>query len=324
MSYKLNVKSNWLLFIIPLLPLLIFGVPEIYNSIEIHYRRIDVLEERTAELEALKELKNPDRITESKIKSLTPQLKWEQRSLHGSTKVFLQTAGLFIVLAGMFLIMAWESSKMKNLKLKNTGWSGSHNFSDPTQDTIAQQIDWSPANSGGSNFVSHEIKQVSSSILKVKKTSTLNLFGGVFFLAGLNYVVLAYYFAYIDGILEEQSTLKNMQLFFREGGVFLLLGVVFLVMFASTATFNKQLNRFKKGKFTISFSEIYAIQLITEFVQSSGGSSGSYLSHELNLVLTNGNRINIMDHGVKAHIEEDAILLGKFLNIPVWNKISIL
>lgn len=322
MSYKLNIKFSWLIFIIPLLPILIFGVPEIYSKIENHYERINVLKERTQELEALKKIKDPERGISIKIKSLATQLKWERRSLNGSAKIFLQTAGLLVVLAGMFLIMGWESSKMKNLKLKNNDWSPAQDFSDPANDTIAQQIDWSPANSGGSNFVSHKIKQVSSTLLKVKKTSTLNLFGGVFFLAGLNYVLLAYYFAYVGGVLEEQSILKNVQLFFREGGVFLLLGLVFLVIFAGTASFDKQLNRFSKGKFTISFSEIYAIQLITEFVESNGGSSGSYFSHELNLVLKNGDRINIMDHGVKAHIEEDAVVLGKFLKVPVWNKIA--
>jgi hypothetical protein len=62
-------------------------------------------------------------------------------------------------------------------------------------------------------------------------------------------------------------------------------------------------------------SDIYAIQLIREYVK---GDKSSYYSYELNLVLEDGKRLNVIDHGNKNEIMEDARKLGEFLSVPVW------
>lgn len=63
------------------------------------------------------------------------------------------------------------------------------------------------------------------------------------------------------------------------------------------------------------FSNIYAIQIIREYVKSD---KSSYYSYELNLVLDDGRRLNVIDHGKKNEILEDARELGEFLDVPVW------
>lgn len=64
------------------------------------------------------------------------------------------------------------------------------------------------------------------------------------------------------------------------------------------------------------FEEIHAFQLLTE---RHTGNEGGYYSFELNLVLINGKRINVIDHGNKESIREDAIVLSAFMDKPVWD-----
>ena len=71
----------------------------------------------------------------------------------------------------------------------------------------------------------------------------------------------------------------------------------------------------------IDLADVYAIQLIKEYVTTYGTEhSRSYYSYELNLVLKDGERMNVVDHGDLQRIRADAIRLGGFLgSLPVWD-----
>jgi hypothetical protein len=67
---------------------------------------------------------------------------------------------------------------------------------------------------------------------------------------------------------------------------------------------------------------IHAIQLIRESVEggeSPGNRPPGYLSYEINLVLRDGCRINVVDHANIYRIQQDARQLGEFLDVPVWD-----
>ena len=63
-------------------------------------------------------------------------------------------------------------------------------------------------------------------------------------------------------------------------------------------------------------SSIHALQLLSEFIS---GSKNSYYSYELNLVLHDGSRINVVDHGNLERLRSDASTLSQFLGKPVWD-----
>ena len=75
----------------------------------------------------------------------------------------------------------------------------------------------------------------------------------------------------------------------------------------------KQLMQLKKSA---RISEIAALQIIPERI--SGSKGGSYTSWEINLVSHDAQRLNVMDHGNRQSIVEDAQKLGEFLDVPVW------
>ena len=65
--------------------------------------------------------------------------------------------------------------------------------------------------------------------------------------------------------------------------------------------------------------DVYALQLVSERVKNSGSTGKSYTSFELNLVLGDGSRINVMDHGSLDGIRSDAETLSETLGLPVWD-----
>ncbi|NOX46536.1 MAG: hypothetical protein GXO89_06110, partial [Chlorobi bacterium] len=68
----------------------------------------------------------------------------------------------------------------------------------------------------------------------------------------------------------------------------------------------------------IKLEDIHAIQLISEYIS---GKKSSYYSYELNLVLKDARRSNVIDHGNDSAIRSNANILSRFLDVPVWDAI---
>jgi hypothetical protein len=113
------------------------------------------------------------------------------------------------------------------------------------------------------------------------------------------------------------------------GGIFFTVGIIMLYQFAKPAVFDTMYGYYWKGRnkvdfgignskpeLFISLSQIHALQLIAEHVRSN---KSSYYSYELNLVLRDGSRKNVVDHGNITRLREDADKLSKFLGKPVWD-----
>jgi hypothetical protein len=65
--------------------------------------------------------------------------------------------------------------------------------------------------------------------------------------------------------------------------------------------------------------EIHALQLVSEYFR--GGKGSSYI-YELNLVLEDGKRIIVVEHGDEEKLREDTNALSEFLGKPVWDAIK--
>ena len=68
--------------------------------------------------------------------------------------------------------------------------------------------------------------------------------------------------------------------------------------------------------------DVYSIQLLRELVFNASGDGRSFYSFEMNLVLNDASRKNVLDHGIKSVVREDARLLGRYLDVPVWDAID--
>ena len=71
---------------------------------------------------------------------------------------------------------------------------------------------------------------------------------------------------------------------------------------------------------SVPFSEIHSIQLLDEEVRRT--SEPMFWSYELNLVLRNGQRIHLIDHGNQREIRWDAGDLSRMIDVPIWDFIG--
>src|SRR5689334_7608503 len=81
--------------------------------------------------------------------------------------------------------------------------------------------------------------------------------------------------------------------------------------------FDGSANQCRLGGRVMPYSEIHAIQIVPELV--SGDESADWLSYELNLVLHDGTRLNVVDHSKADVIRSEAQLLADHLRCKVWD-----
>lgn len=213
-------------------------------------------------------------------------------------------------------------------KLKSMADASPEPF-DPTtlNDPVALETDWSPLKSGGANFCTRKLVRVSPHRYEFKATPGAKLFGLLFLLIGLIAIGITVFL-----LIDQKITLFPVVLISGGiGSVFTLAGGFMYSMFTKPVVFDKQHSCFWKGnipadellyatanELLMPFKEIYAIQLISEYISSE---KNSYYSYEINLVSREGIRTNVVDHGKLETIRADATTLSDFLEIPVWDGI---
>ena len=171
---------------------------------------------------------------------------------------------------------------------------------------IAFKTSWEPLVGGGTNFCTHRVQKNASldgDIFVFKVTIQAYLFAIMFVAFGAIFAAVG--FADSAGLM---------------GIGFLAFGCWYLwSLRQKESRFDRYSNKLTQGKKSFDLKHAEAIQLIREYVR---GNKSSYYSYELNLICSDGNRINIVDHGALRKLREDAALLAEYLSIPVWDAID--
>ena len=196
-------------------------------------------------------------------------------------------------------------------------------------DPVAERTGWGPAKSGGASIRTHKFGIADSRRIEFMATWGLKLFCGVFSLLGLG-VITAFVVGLATGSASDQGVGGPVALFpVAMGLLFAGIGVGLYYFMAGPIVFDKRSGWFWKGRKSPAgvirteeinkacrLEEIHALQVLQELVSSS---KNSYYSYELNLVLNDGSRINVVDHGSQKALREDAERLSRFLGVPVWD-----
>jgi len=198
---------------------------------------------------------------------------------------------------------------------------------DPSKfdDPIAMKTEWIPLRSGGSNFRTHRLVEKGYHRFEFKSTIFALVFYLIFFLVGSGLLGFALYSEFLNSFQLEESSLILSAI----GIVFFLVGLGLIISGTKPIVFDKMSGYFWKGRTSpnqnIEYSkpelfthlnEIHALQIIQERVSSD---KSSYYSYELNLVLRDGQRKNVIDHGNLDRLQEDAQKISEFLNKPLWD-----
>lgn len=171
---------------------------------------------------------------------------------------------------------------------------------------VRQRTDFSPLVRGGSAFCIHTIDRSQSGRIRIVPTGFGRVMGLLFF-----FIAAA---ACLPAILARDAMLLVIPL------IFSLFGVVFAVwIFRKRALFDLTHGHFVRGKTSIPFARIVALQVVKEICRTK---NSSFASWELNLVLDDASRINVFDHGDRKRFDADLAILAEALGKPVWEKKS--
>ncbi|OZV68659.1 cytochrome b family protein [Winogradskyella aurantia] len=190
---------------------------------------------------------------------------------------------------------------------------------------LKSRVDVKPLKGGGTNFKTHVLIKSSDSKLMYKPSYGIAIFCFIFLAIGLGLLFLMFR----GLIIQDSSADIPVLLLLIVGGVFTMAGLLMFYHFYKPIVFDKTSGFYLKGYNTnnattkksktseqIALNTVVALQIIGENVR---GSKSSFNSFELNLVLKDGSRKNIVDHGSLKSIVDDADLLSTFLDIPIWH-----
>lgn len=219
---------------------------------------------------------------------------------------------------------------LKDLVRKLQSFTGGNNVFDASQfgDPIAEKTKWVPLKNGGTNFRTHELVLVNPDRMEFKATSLSKLCYLVFAIFGISFIILFLSTIPADGFSINMNSLISP----LAGLLFTAIGVFMFYKAATPIVFDKLNGLYWKGRKTLSevsdyeasttsarFETIHALQIVSEYCR---GSKSNFYSYELNLVLKNGNRINVIDHGSYKKLRKDADTLAEFLGKPVWDAVA--
>ncbi|MBL4658927.1 MAG: hypothetical protein JKY19_01110 [Alcanivoracaceae bacterium] len=208
--------------------------------------------------------------------------------------------------------------KIKELSAKNSIDVDSSQFNDP----VATNTQWQPMKAGGANFKTNILISVSPSVYRYQLSTGAWLFLGVFAVFGIGAILIG-----LNMLSGDEAIVGLFLILF--GSIFVAAAYFFYKSMGIHKVFDQSLGYLWVGrnqpKFAgdnkdkqklIYFSEIHALQIVSERVSSK---NGSYYSHELNLVLKDASRFNLVDHGNHAQVISDANKLSDFMGKPLWD-----
>jgi len=194
---------------------------------------------------------------------------------------------------------------------------------------VALRTSWVPLKPGGTNFKTHNYVEERNEV-RFQPTAGALLFGGIFTSIGILFPLIAF-----SSMAQNNEPFQaGMLMFILIPLIFSGVGIFMLRSFTTPIVFNKRKGYFWKGrvdenqpiartdlKVKCKLTEIEAVQVIAEWVRSSSSSSGSssYHSYEINLVLKDASRVNVVDYGNYRGVVESAQKLSRYLGIPLWD-----
>ncbi len=310
------MKKNTLLYFILLLVPIYFLVTKITPLMQRSLETSSTMQiEKIAaqkSLDSLVSIKNKSSYQLNRIEYYKKRVAFYNRmGAQTSTHVYSMLSMVIILVLGFSILFLFKKKTSKRLSLSKRQ-ANYNDFSDYNLDSIGQQISWEPNYNGGANFMISELIQVNPNLIKIKSTNAFKMFIWLFLLLAINFTFFELYELYLQGKLFNLSFIELLKSIPIVSVVLFTVSIATYFSFSSKSTFNKDTQLFKNT----SFKDIYAIQLLSKSIK--GKNHIGYVTYELNLVLTNGNRVYIMDNNNRSIIESDAVLLGKFLAIPIW------
>ncbi len=252
---------------------------------------------------------NPENPAESVIRPVMTDSEWP---------LVVIAAFLLLLSPCMVYLGINERRQRRSVKEEET-------VSAAAMDEEANAVDWEPCRGGGSSFRTHNLVERNPDRLETVRSLGAKLFALPFLVPGL--------FLSAMGVVSLSGN-RGEWFMLPFGLLFVGVGVMCWCIGRSPAVFDRQRRAFwhdrrnpeKLGdpaelKEYTPFKEIKALQLLAE--RCTGQKGHVYYSYELNLVLKDGRRINVLDHGDAPAIRQSAETISRFIGgLPIWDRID--
>ncbi len=185
-------------------------------------------------------------------------------------------------------------------------------------DPIAEQILWSPlTQKGGTNLCTHRVVIRCDEHLEFRPTSQSSMAVVAMLVAGGVFPVIGGAIGIGHGNVNSAIALIATGLVLGAAGTLIWLDL------RQPRVFNLQYDFFRLSPrssrtFEGKSSDVHALQIVSRYVTMN--ESQDFHCHELNLVLKNAARLNVIAHGSYGDLRDDATTLSQFLNVPVWDQ----
>ena len=190
-------------------------------------------------------------------------------------------------------------------------------------DAVAGKTSWQPLKKGGFNFKTFNLEYLPSGRLAFKPTRQAIVFYIIFITAGLGFLIDVIYTLYSSDFDFVRFELIN----FAIGMIFLLSGISMAIRIKAIV-FDRSAGYYWRGRRKVQYSDmhrnqkvfsrimdIYALQLLSEYIQKD---KGSYHSYELNIVFRDGSRKHLLDHSKIEDLKREAEELSSYISRPLW------
>jgi len=203
-----------------------------------------------------------------------------------------------------------------------------------TTDEVVNKTNWTPLVSGGISIKTRRLVKVGNDRIVLKTTARLYILFMLFIAVGCFTMFLAFY----------GEGNGNPILVFLIGLVLFMIGIYLLLRQTKKITLDNHLKAMWQGKENpakminpsgidgyVSLNKLHAVQILKELVENdtSDDESGfstknnDYFSYEINLIMNDGKRINIVDNAHKQSINTQAYAIADLFKIPVWDACNI-
>ena len=194
-------------------------------------------------------------------------------------------------------------------------------------DSIAMQTKWTYARGGGTSFRTYNLVKIDNNRMEFRSSIKSRLLHFMFILVPLLIFLVGFLLSQIIPVKKELIIVQLVPL------SLVVIGIIIYYFATAPIVFDKHKRSFWKGrtepdqisdkkklKYFAKLEDIHALQIISEHCI---GENNSYYSYELNLVLKNATRINVVDHGDLEQIRLDSQVLSAFLDKKLWDAITL-
>ena len=216
---------------------------------------------------------------------------------------------IVFVLAIIALLYLWKRHQYKSIIKPTPGLNNGPNRTHPGNDPVAEITYWQPMTKGASNFRMQEIKQTKEALI-IQPSFEVKLFCAAFISVGVTPIAIRYSlnWQHLDFILDPIISPTS---------IFIIIGfLIGWVLMKRRVVISKVKQTIYTSGQKVPLHMVYALQVITNI--AGGRGHGVYRNSELNLVLKDGNRINLLNHGDEAYFKHQELQLSNLLSVPVW------